>query len=305
MANNIQTDATSQLANIPFGKIIGGPLDAAIKAQAQAAETSIKFIQAVAFTDTGDVRNVTFLYERDGQKVKLVVPILAIVPIPYIRIEDLTISFKASLSAETVNRQRDASRSRTSVGNKTRASGKHLFVEGSTEFNASYSSKKDSRSSQDSRYSVEYTMDVTCHAVQDDIPGGLGDVLNILRESIKSNPLGTITLAQGTSVDVSAPAAGSGSSPTQLTFKVDVTNANGDPAPENTVISIGSDDERFIFVTPNAKVDTAGQAEFTVEYGELPVMEPAPSNGTVVYLSELGFTANSYAGSAEFNVVAA
>jgi len=48
---------------------------------------------------------------------------------------------------------------------------------------ASYSSKKDSKSTQDSQYSVEYTQDVSVHATQAGMPAGLATVLNILSSS--------------------------------------------------------------------------------------------------------------------------
>jgi hypothetical protein len=50
---------------------------------------------------------------------------------------------------------------------------------------ASISSKKDSSATRDSRYSVEYTMDINVHAVQDDIPAGLAKVLGLLNESME------------------------------------------------------------------------------------------------------------------------
>ena len=37
------------LTNLPFHNIIGGPLEAAIKAQAMAANTTVEFIKAVGF----------------------------------------------------------------------------------------------------------------------------------------------------------------------------------------------------------------------------------------------------------------
>lgn len=50
--------------------------------------------------------------------------------------------------------------------------------------NASYSSKKDSSATKDSKYSVEYTMDVAVHAGQDSMPAGMAKVLEMLNNSI-------------------------------------------------------------------------------------------------------------------------
>lgn len=40
----IQDDANKQLGSLPFGNIIGGPLVAAIEAQAKAARSSVDFL---------------------------------------------------------------------------------------------------------------------------------------------------------------------------------------------------------------------------------------------------------------------
>ena len=81
--------ATSALQALPFGSIIGGPLKAAIEAQAMAAKTSWNFIQEVGLNtdpDTGEKKtiNVSFQFVKDGRIAQLNVPLLTIVPIPYI-----------------------------------------------------------------------------------------------------------------------------------------------------------------------------------------------------------------------------
>ncbi|MFA8344258.1 MAG: DUF2589 domain-containing protein [Rhodothermaceae bacterium] len=182
--SNIQSQATSQLGAIPFGSLIGGPLNAAVEAQAQAANTSVEFIKQVAIKDDGEVRNVTFFYMKEESKVELTVPILAIVPIPYLRIDDMTINFKAKISADTSTNDKSSSSSSVDVN----ASASAGWGWGKAKFSAGYSSKKDSSSSRDSKYSVEYTMDISVHAVQDDMPGGLEKVLNMLEKSIESAP---------------------------------------------------------------------------------------------------------------------
>ncbi|MBD2443091.1 DUF2589 domain-containing protein [Dolichospermum sp. FACHB-1091] len=181
------TTATSALQGIPFSSLIGGPLSAAIDAQVKAAGATVDFIQNVGLTGPADQRRpiqVEFVYYVDGKEAKLMVPLLTIVPIPYLAIDEVDIQFKANIKAEASTYQEDNSSSETSVGNKTSASFGGWFVKGSTEFNASYSSKKDSKATQESKYSVEYTMDLKIHAGQDDMPAGLAKVLNILEGSI-------------------------------------------------------------------------------------------------------------------------
>lgn len=192
-------EATRALGALPFGNIVGGPLVAAVNAQAQAARSSVEFIESVGFNEVettigeGDdkkttvhteVRTVTFKYQSGNEQVDLVVPILTIVPIPFIRIDDMTIQFKANISAEaTTTSNTESSRD---IDVDASASGSYTAGPWAAraDFNASYSSKKDSTSSANSKYAVEYTMDVYVHAVQDDMPAGLNKVLNMLTESI-------------------------------------------------------------------------------------------------------------------------
>lgn len=209
----IQDDATKQLGALPFGNIIGGPLVAAIEAQAQAARSSVEFIKSVAFkpdsngNPTNDVQMINFTYMQKGvgtnptnptnptnkdvtfNKATLEVPLLAIVPIPYIRIDDMTIQFKANISAESSSKDTTTDGSGTDVkGNVTGHYGwGPARVEAS--FSAGYSAKKDSTSVRDSKYSVEYTMDIYIHAVNDDMPKGMATVLQLLNQSIEGKTI--------------------------------------------------------------------------------------------------------------------
>ncbi|MBD2629251.1 DUF2589 domain-containing protein [Trichormus variabilis] len=181
------TTATSALQGIPFSSLIGGPLNAAVDAQVKAAGATVDFIQNVGLTGPADNRRpiqVEFVYYVDGKEAKLMVPLLTIVPIPYLAVDSVDIQFKANIKAEASTYQEDNSSSETSVGNKSSATFGGWFAKGSTEFSASYSSKKDSKATQESKYSVEYTMDIKIHAGQDDMPAGLAKVLNILESSI-------------------------------------------------------------------------------------------------------------------------
>jgi hypothetical protein len=195
-----QNSATSQLAAIPFGSLIGGPLVAAIEAQASAAKSTADFILDVAYkplaegadpNQARELQTVDFIYSRGTEKASLSVPLLAIVPIPYIRIDTMSINFKANISASSETDSTDT----TSTTKTADVSGKASYGVGafkaSAKFNAGFSSKKDSTSSANSKYSVEYTMDIAVHASQDDIPAGMSRVLNMLQESIQSTPQST------------------------------------------------------------------------------------------------------------------
>ena len=181
--------ATNALQALPFGSIIGAPLQACIEAQAKAAQTTWEFIQAVGLTDTDDGKGkeaiyVNFQFRKNGRSTTLSVPLLTIVPIPYLAIRDISIAFKANISASSSTSQTTHSSLEVGASMTAKASYNLGITKGSLEMKASVSSKKDSTSTRDSKYSVEYTMDVSVKAGQDDIPAGMSKVLEILNESI-------------------------------------------------------------------------------------------------------------------------
>ena len=190
--------ATSALQAIPFGSMIGGPLKACIEAQAMAAQTSWQFIQEVGLNtnpETGkkEVVNVSFQFMQNGHMAQLHVPLLTIVPIPYIAIQDIDINFKANISASSSNVSEQSSSSDFSgnleAGGGIKVGPFHMDAK----MNASYSSKKDSKATQDSKYSVEYTMDVAVKAGQESMPAGLAKVLELLGSALDvSDPEGTL-----------------------------------------------------------------------------------------------------------------
>ncbi|WP_317933234.1 DUF2589 domain-containing protein [Halioxenophilus sp. WMMB6] len=178
-------DATKALNSIPFGTLIGGPMNAAVEAQAKAAMTTVDFINAVGFTDgqggKQEVTNITFTVKKGESTTDIKVPLLTIVPIPFLRIDDMTINFKANITQSEESEDKSSATQNWGVNAKASAG----WLWGKASMSASYSSKKDSSSTRDSKYSVEHTVDVTVHAVQDDVPGGLARILNILTKTIE------------------------------------------------------------------------------------------------------------------------
>ena len=192
--------ATSALQAIPFSSMIGGPLKACIDAQAMAAKTTWDFIQEVGLTvdpETGEKKavNVSFSFIQNGRTVQLNVPLLTIVPIPYIAINSIDINFKASISASSSSVTENSSSSALDVGAEVTAGLKVGPFHMDAKINANYSSKKDSKATEESKYSVEYTMDIAVKAGQDSMPAGLAKVLELLGNSLDvSDPNGTLEI---------------------------------------------------------------------------------------------------------------
>lgn len=193
--------ATNALQAIPFGSIIGGPLKACIEAQAMAAQTSWQFIQEVGLntdpkTGQKEAVNVSFQFMQNGRMVQLNVPLLTIVPIPYIAIRDVDINFKANISASSSSVSEQSSSSALDAGAEVTAGLKVGPFHMDAKMNANYSSKKDSKATQESKYSVEYTMDVAVKAGQDSMPAGLAKVLELLGSALDvSDPEGTLEVS--------------------------------------------------------------------------------------------------------------
>lgn len=176
-----------ELEALPFSSLIGGPLNAAIEAQGQAAKSSVEFIKAIGFDKDGKVQDVKFTAKKGDVESQITVPLLTIVPIPFIRIDDMTIDFKANVTSSTESEDKTTESSEKKA--KIEAGASYLFFKASLE--ASISSKKDSESTKNSKYSVETTIDIHVHAVQDELPAGLAKMLNILTDTIETLPAGS------------------------------------------------------------------------------------------------------------------
>lgn len=221
--------ALDQITSLPFGNIIGAPLRAAIEAQSVASKATVDFIQTVGFkpkdpetdpfafkeneeekdADMGDLRYVTFLYQVKGADgietdASLRVPVLTIVPIPFLRIDEMTIDFMAKITEELSFALKQTSEMATVTSTSVTAKANWWWASVSAGFNAMYSARHSSSVEANSRYKTEMTMNVHLRAVQDELPSGISRVLNILETIIKEDR----HLEDGSSTPTSTPASG-------------------------------------------------------------------------------------------------
>ena len=168
--------AINAMQAIPFSSMIGGPLNACIEAQAMAARTSWEFIKEVGLnTDEKGQKSavmVAFSFNRGGRMVQLNVPLLTI------------INFKASISASSSTASETTEH--TEAGGELGAKAELNLGLFSMEANlkANYSSKKDSKATAESKYSVESTIDVAVKAGQEGMPAGMAKVLELLGSAL-------------------------------------------------------------------------------------------------------------------------
>ena len=193
-----------ELSNINFESMIGGPLNAVIKAQAQSAQTSVDFIKSVGFNAPDAAENpgkptmVTFEYTKiiekpgplvDGKPgptvptptdMRLTVPILTMLPIPFIRVEEVTIDFNAKINSVVESTTTSSSELAASLAVKAG------WGPVSAELKCSYSTKKSSSATDKTERT--YSLAIHVRAVQDELPAGMEKLLGILENSIKEVP---------------------------------------------------------------------------------------------------------------------
>lgn len=182
-----------EIANLDFSSMIGGPLVAVIKAQSQSAQTSVDFIKSVGFDQNGQPTMVSFQYKKPvttkdatGATVitptdyTLTVPILTMLPIPFIRVEETTVDFNAKITSvqeSTTSSSHDLAASLSAKGG---------WGPVSAELKVSYAFKKST--TEGSKVERTYSMAVHVRAVQDELPAGTERLLNILENNIKEVP---------------------------------------------------------------------------------------------------------------------
>lgn len=209
-----------ELSSIDFESMIGGPLVAVINAQAQAAMSTVNFIKEVGFkqpsaeqtaggdTETSEPIYVTFTYSKEVSPYVpavdadpsatppvvaadavaavtapqyLKVPILTMLPIPFIRIDTTTVDFNAKINSveyrKTVtNLKIDAS---------VEAKAGWLF--GSAKLKVSTAYQRNT--TQGNSVNRTYSLAIHVKAVQDEMPAGMEKILGILEDSITSTPV--------------------------------------------------------------------------------------------------------------------
>lgn len=211
-----------ELSSIDFESMIGGPLVAVINAQAQAAMSTVNFIKEVGFkkptaeedaggdTTTEEPIYVTFKYPKEltpyqpaipadptatppvagspavpavYETQELQVPILTILPIPFIRIDLTTIDFNAKINS--VEYRKTNTRLKVDASLEAKAG----WLWGSAKLKVSTSFQRTTQ--QGNTVNRTYSLAIHVKAVQDEMPAGMEKMLSILEGAITSKPTST------------------------------------------------------------------------------------------------------------------
>lgn len=208
-----------ELSSIDFESMLGGPLVAVINAQAQAAMTTVNFIKEVGFkkksaeeaaggdTGTEEPIYVSFKYPKEissyqpavaadpsatppvsaspavsavYETQELKVPILTMLPIPFIRIDLTTIDFNAKINS--VSYRKTNTRLKVDASLEAKAG----WLWGSAKLKVSTSFQRTTQ--QGNTINRTYSLAVHIKAVQDEMPAGMEKLLGILEDAITSKP---------------------------------------------------------------------------------------------------------------------
>ena len=99
----------SLLQELDFNRILGAPLSACVNAQEEAAQATLQYLNEVVFTQAGDDDpclepvTVSFYFESAGQVHRIVMPLLLIVPVPYLQIDRVDLTFQATVTESRMN----------------------------------------------------------------------------------------------------------------------------------------------------------------------------------------------------------
>ena len=199
----VPTDISPSLTSLPLRQMLAAPMTAAIQAQALAAKSTIDFIQHVGFTTPvqadpsahpptkagpSELLNVEFNYTvpdnsvkpAGESKYKISAPLLSIIPIPYLRISDMSIDFTYNIntvqSADTTNENKSA------LDTTVTADAGFLWWGVSTTIKGSIS--HDTTDTTHSSVTQDSTLHVHVNAVQDKMPGGLAIILSAITDAV-------------------------------------------------------------------------------------------------------------------------
>lgn len=187
-------DFAAELGSIDFATIIGGPLDACVKAQSNASISTVNFINEVGFEEVEGVKKLRmaeFNYKKNvpnpdfdseepestsnpktiAQDTELKVPFIALLNVPSFRIETCEVDFNVKLKSTYT---KDVS---SQFGINAGASGGF----GPVKFKVDVSYKRSS--STGIKVEKEYSLGVKVRATNDEMPAGLEKVLSLLGET--------------------------------------------------------------------------------------------------------------------------
>lgn len=188
-------DMSQQFGHLPMESLIGGPLSAVAKANAQMVATNAKFLTDIGFKPSADGKSletnmVEFGYEKNivdpetgvatPQQMSIKAPLLAIIPLPSLKVTEANVNFTMSVSSSA----EDTSESKSEAAMS--GSGRVGWGPFSVSVKVSGKTSSHSKSTRKSDNSAKY--DVSVRAADDGPAEGLMRIIDTLCDSISESP---------------------------------------------------------------------------------------------------------------------
>jgi hypothetical protein len=196
-------DMSQQFGNLPMESLIGGPLQAAAKANAQMVMTNAQFIIDTGFQkdENGNptkANMVEFAFEQniaqtaeDGtvtmvpQEVKVKAPMLAILPLPALKVKEAEVTFSMQVNSSTEDTSESSS--------EASIDGSGSVGWGPFKVSVKVHGKTSSHSSQTRKSDNSAKYDVHVLATDDGIPEGLARILDMMQDAITPTAAAPVT----------------------------------------------------------------------------------------------------------------
>lgn len=158
--------ANGALEKMNFGALLGAPLKACVDAQAQAATATSDYIDRVCFkynpqTNVYETETISFTYTTDEGEKRITVPLISVMPIPYIQIRHVDLKFAADVSV----------------------SDGQLVAKVATE-NNSDKAKKEENEEMTTDFKSDLKVDINIKASSADMPMGVARLLQFMQQNI-------------------------------------------------------------------------------------------------------------------------
>lgn len=162
-------DSVSALEKTDFRAILGAPLTACVDAQAQAASATADYIEKVGFRYNNiskeyETTTITFRYYTEDEVKTIIVPLITVMPVPYLQIRDVNMNFSADLSVRNGALSARVSKDNDKIFRRT--------------------TETEGNSNESTSFSSDLKVNVNIKASSADMPMGVSYLLQVLQNSI-------------------------------------------------------------------------------------------------------------------------
>lgn len=127
MPKDSENSPSKSFSDLPMRELIAAPLNAAAESQFKLAETSLNFIDKIGFKDGGEPRLLKFDLQRPVETpagiktntVSVQAPLLGLVPIPALLIEDVHVDFQMEVTSSETSKTQTTAEAETSASYKS------------------------------------------------------------------------------------------------------------------------------------------------------------------------------------------